>query len=376
MKVICNKSILSDNINIVLKAVSGRTTLPILECILLSAKGGGEGEEGFRLIANDLEMGIETKNIEADIIEEGDIALDAKVFSDIVRRAPGEDVFIETKNNNITIIKSGESEYKILGQSGEEFPFLPEVEKENGFEISSTILKNIIKQTIFSVSADESKPPMTGELFDISDGVLKIVSVDGFRISVRNAGIDNRELSSKVIVPGKTLNEINKILPSNEKSITSVYLSDKHIMFETEEATVVSRLIEGNFIDYENVFLTDCTTFLTVGCEELESSLERASLISREAKKSPVKLSINSDKSLVTVDSQTETGTFFEEVNGEIDGLSLEIAFNPRFLTDILKAVDEEKVQLLFTTPLSPCIIKSVENNDYKYLVLPLRIKN
>lgn len=372
MKIVCKKHILSENIGIVSKAVSNRTTLPILECILLTASK----ENGFKLLANDLEMGVETKAIEADIIEDGEIALDARVFFDIVRRLPGVDVSIETLNNYVTVIKSGVSEFRILGQPGDEFPLLPEVETDSGFEIGSGILKNMIRQTIFSVSADESKPAMTGELFTTKEGLLKIVSVDGFRISVRQAPIDNRELDVTVIVPGKTLGEIFKILQSGEKSITSVYFTDKHIMFETEDALMVSRLIEGRFLDYENVFMADFTTFLTIDTQSLTECLERSALISREAKKSPVKLTVDKDRDLLVVESNTETGTFYEELPAEIDGLGLEIAFNPRYLSDVLKVTDEEKARLQFTTPLSPCIIKSAGEGDYKYLVLPLRVKS
>ncbi|MDR1704631.1 MAG: DNA polymerase III subunit beta [Clostridiales bacterium] len=371
MKVKCRKDILAEGIGTVSKAVSSRSTLPILECILVSA-----GEAGMTLLGNDLELGIETKPMEAEVLEPGNVALDAKIFADIVRRLPGEEVFIETMGNYVTLIKGGVSEFKILGQPGDEFPGLPEVEAEIGFEMASGTLKDMIRQTIFSVSADESKPAMTGELLETGNGKLQMASVDGFRISVRYADIDNKELERKVIVPGKTLSEIFKILQSGAQSVTSVYFGDKHAVFETEDAVIVTRLIEGKFLDFESVFQTEFTTFMTLNVQEAADCLERASLISREARKSPVKLSIDKDREMLVVDSNTETGTFYEELPAEIDGQSIEIAFNPRFLLDILKSIDDERVRFMFTTPLSPCVIKGVDGENYKYLVLPLRLKN
>ena len=372
MKLICSRDILTESINIVSKAVSGRATLPILDCILLIASEG----EGFKMVANDLEIGIETKFVEAEIIEPGEIALDARVFSDIVKRLPGHEVYIESMNNFVTLIKSGVAEFKILGSPGEEFPLLPEVEAEGGFEIFSGVLKNMIRQTIFSVSTDESKPVMTGEQFNVEEGTLRVASVDGHRISVRYEPVDNKELSASVIVPGKTLSEIIKILDSGEKSITSVYFTSKHILFETDEARIVSRLIEGKFMEFDNIFNSEGTTYMTIGAKDMHDCIERAVLISRETKKNPVKFTMDKEKGQIVVESNTETGTFREELSAEIDGLDLSISFNPRFLADILKAIDEEQVRFMFTTPLSPCIINGVDSEAHKYLVLPLRVMN
>ncbi|MCL2702553.1 MAG: DNA polymerase III subunit beta [Defluviitaleaceae bacterium] len=371
MKLKCAKELLMEGINIVSKAVSGRSTLPILDCVLLAAEDGG-----FRLVGNDLEIGIETRVIEAEVAEAGMIALDAKVFADIVRRLPGDEVYVESMSNYVTLIRGGVAEFKILGSPGEEFPLLPEVEAEGGFEIFSGELRNMIRQTIFSVSADESKPAMTGELFTVEDGKLRVASVDGFRISVRYAEVDNKELNAGVIVPGKALGEIVKILDAGEKSITSVHFAPKHILFETDDARVVSRLIEGKFLDFESVFNTEGTTFMTVTSKELLDCIERASLISRETKKNPVKFTVDRENEKLVVESNTETGTFYEELAAEIDGLDMEISFNPRFMADVLKAIDEERVRLLFTTPLSPCIVKGIDSENHKYLVLPLRVKN
>lgn len=372
MKIQCLRETLVEGMGLVSRAVSGRGTMPILDCVLLVA-----AEEGLRMVANDLELGIETKGMGAQVMEAGEIALEARTFSDIVRRLPGEDVYIESMGNFVTVIRSGGAEFKILGSPGDEFPLLPELGDSGvGFEIFSGKLKDMIRQTIFSVSTDESKPAMTGVLFEVKDGRLMAASVDGHRVSVRYGAVDNKELESSVIVPGKTLGEVMKILDSGDKSIASICFTDKHILFETDEVRIVSRLIEGKFMDIDGVFTTEGTTFMTIGGKELLECIERSVLISREAKKSPVKFSIEQEAGRLVVESNTEMGTFREELSVVIDGLDLSISFNPRFIMDVLKVIDEESVQLMYTTPLSPCIIKGVDSEDHKYLVLPLRVAN
>lgn len=369
MKIVCNKNILLEYINIVLKAVSNRTTLPILECILLIAD-----ENGFRLIGNDLELGIETKQIDAEIIETGCVALDSKIFSEIVRRLPGETVSINSDNNNITIIKSNKSEFKILGQNGDEFPFLPQVEKDSKYIIPAKDFKNMIHQTIFSVAVNDSKAVMTGELLEIKGNQMKMVAVDGFRISLRVQNIKTENIDMQCVIPAKTLNELSKLFGNDDTDEILIYFTFKHILFETDNCIVVSRLLEGDFINYENVFTDEHTTFITVDREFLIDSLERASLISKDVKKNPVKLNISQDNLVIT--SNTEAGTSYEELPVELDGIDIEIAFNPKYLIDALKVMEDEKITMQFTTPLSPCIIKGRDTDLYKYLVLPLRLKS
>lgn len=369
MKIICNRNVLLEYINIVLKAVSNRTTLPILECILLLAD-----ETGFRLIGNDLEMGIETKQITAEILETGSIALDSKIFSDIIRRLPGDMVSISSDDKNITLIKSDKSEFKILGQNGDEFPFLPQVEKDSEYKILSKDLKDMIRQTIFSVAINDSKAVMTGELLEIKENQIKMVAVDGFRISLRVQNIETENFDVKCVIPAKTLNELSKLFNNDETSSISIYFTSKHILFEMDNCIIISRLLEGDFINYENVFTDEYTTLITVDRSFLLDSLERASLISKDAKKNPVKLNISADMLVIT--SNTEAGTSYEEIPIELDGIDIEIAFNPRYLIDALKIIEDEKITMQFTTPLSPCIMRGLETDSYKYLVLPLRLKS
>jgi len=364
------KDIFTENLNIVSKAVSGRTTLPILQCILIKAF-----EDGCTLIGNDLDMGIETAPIEADVQQEGGIALESKILLEIVRKMPGDFVTLTTDANNITTLKSGKSEFKILGQPADEFPFLPKVEGERSFGISAAGFKDMIRQTIFSVALDDKKPTMTGELIEIKDDALHLVSVDGFRISYRrNDDIEglSPEEKQKVIVPAKSLNELSRILPSDGDEKLYFRFSDRHIAFGMKKYTLVSRILEGEFLRYDLIFNEDYQTIVNVSRASLLAGLERACLIANDIKKSPVKLNISMDKIIIT--SSTEMGTSYDEVDADADGVNLEIGFNPKFLIDALKAIDEDVVTLKFTGQLSPCIMKSDENAKFKYLVLPLRL--
>ena len=371
MKIMCKTSAIVEYSNIAIKAVSNRTTLPILECVLLIAD-----DDGFRIVANDLELGIETNQIEAEIIEQGCVALNARVYMDIIRRLPGEEILVESDAQDITIIKSNKTEFKIYGHPGDEFPLLPKVEKNTEYAINSVILKNMIKQTIFSVSNDEYKLAMTGEQFKIKGDSFKLAAVDGFRIALRETTLEeNKDGDEEIIIPAKTLNELNKVLPSDKDITIYVYITDKHVLFELQECRIVSRLIEGEFIKYENFFQNEFKTLVTANKDYLIDSLERAVLISKgPVKINSVKLKIEND--MIEITSKTEAGVFYDEISVEVDGVDLEIGFNPKYIIDALKAIDEETVILQFNTNLTPCIIKGQGSDDGRYLVTPLRLLN
>ena len=367
MNFTCQRENLLNAINIVSKAVSNRTTLPILECILLTVS-----ENGFKLTANNLELGIETAFIDANVEESGIIAIEAKIFSEIIRRLNGNTVTVETDEKNIAIISSNFSEFKIAGQNGEDFPMLPTVEKKNEYSLNQNDLRNMIRQTIFSIAQDESKPVLTGELLEMSENSINMVSVDGYRISYKKCSLLKGNENIDVIVPGKTLNEISKILSTENEDTVSIYVTDKHVLFDLGKSIVVSRIIEGEYIKYKQSFTEDFKTRILVNRSEFISSLERASLISRDSKKIPVKLEIGGNR--IIINSNAELGTAHEELDIECDGDGLKIAFNPRYLIDALKAIDEDKVAIQFTASLSPAIIKPLEGDEYKYLILPLRM--
>ena len=366
MKLTCSRDALLNGINIVSKAVSNRTTLPILECILLKTY-----DDGFKMTGNDLELGIKTALINAEIEKQGSVALEAKLFSDIIRRVDGETVCISCDDSNAVVLSCGKSEFKIMGQSGEDFPEIPKVEQSFAYTLKQKDLREMITETIFSIATDESKPQLTGELIEIKGTSINIVAVDGYRISYKRAMVSETETPVKVIVPGKTLKEISKILSSDEEDV-DLYITDKHILFDLQGNIIVSRLIEGDFIKYDQTFTEEFKTRVIIGRTDLISSLERASLVSRDARKVPVKIDIQKDKMIIT--SQTEMGTAYEEIRIDSVGDNLKIAFNPKYLIDALRAIEDEIISIQFNTALSPCIIKPEEGDIYKYLVLPLRI--
>ncbi|MDR1913053.1 MAG: DNA polymerase III subunit beta [Clostridiales bacterium] len=369
MKIVVNKEILLENLAVVSKAVSTRTPKPILECVLLKA------HENLRVYGNDLELGIESADISAEILEEGEIALEAKILLDITRKMPEGYISIETDKSNLVKLKSGRTEFKVMGFPGDEYPFPEPVSKNDGFEINALDLKDMIRQTIFSVGMDDSKPVLTGELLQIKDGYAHMVAVDGFRVSYRRSTKlrFDPQITSGVVVPAKSLSELARILPLDGDSKLHFYFTDRHIMFELERFTLISRLIDGEFIRYNQIFNEDFSTLVNISGPELLLSLERVSLIVKDNKKSPVKLSIGQD--VIQLSSNAEIGVSYDEIAADIDGNPLVIAFNPRFLIEALRSIGDEKVLLTFTGALSPCIIKGVDNCLFKYLILPIRIK-
>ena len=370
MKIISDRDKLLDSLNVVSHAVAGRTTQQILECILVKA------EDTLNVYGNDLELGIESAEIEAEIEEPGSVALEARIFLDIVRKMPAGFIQIVSDHQNVTRIKSGRSELKVLGQPGDEFPLPDKIDQNMGFEINAADFKDMIRQTIFSVATDESKPVLTGELLQIKDGAVHLVSVDGFRISYRRGketGLD-AEAARAVVVPAKSLTELGRILPSDGDARLCFYIGESHILFKTDKHTLISRLLEGEFIRYNQIFNEDFSTLININRQQMLMSLERASLLTRENKNNPVKLSIGQDTVVIT--SNTEMGASYDETAAEIDGLPLEIAFNPKYLIDVLRVIDDENVALTFTGALSPCIIKGASIDYYKYLILPLRLRN
>ncbi|MBR1737549.1 MAG: DNA polymerase III subunit beta [Firmicutes bacterium] len=369
MQFSCMKNILLNNINLVNKAVASKTTMPILECILLTAD-----DNGLRLTANDMELGIETKNIEADITETGKVALEAKIFGEIIKNLPDGELTFNCDEKNVVVINCGQAEFKILGKNGDEFPLLTEVTKNYCYEVNSQTFKNMIKQTIFSVSLDENKIVFTGELADIKNNTLNLVSVDGFRVSLREYKFENDVPDIKAIVIAKALSEVARIAPDKDNENIKIYFSDKEVLFELENCTMIARLLEGNFVKYESLFNDNYTTKINIKRQNLLRAIERASLISQESKNTPIKININpSDK--IEISSSTEFGESHEEVECDIEGSELVIGFNPKYLIDALKAIEDEDISVQFLTAISPCIIKgNNEDCNYKYLIIPLKL--
>ncbi len=365
MKLVCSKSNLLNGVQIVSRAVPNKTTMSILECILIDASNGI-----ITLTANDMDMGIETV-IEGDIVEGGVIALDAKIFLEIVRKLPDSFITIETDASYKTLITCEKARFTIVGKSGEDFSYLPMVEKEESILISQFALKEMVRQTIFSISDNDNNKLMTGELFEINGDELKIVSSDGHRISIRKIALREVYGHRKVIVPGKTLNEVSKILPGGADSDVTVYFTEKHIVFEFDNTVVVSRLIEGEYFSIDRMLSGDYETKVKVNKRELLDCIDRATLLTREGDRKPIVINITDECMELKIDSAL--GSMNEEIDIEKQGRDLMIGFNPKFLIDALRVIDDEEADLYMVNPKAPCFIKN-EEESYIYLILPVSL--
>ena len=363
MKIVCTKSNLVKGVSIVSKAVPSKTTMSILECVLIDAT-----TDIIRLTANDMELGIQT-DIEGEIIERGMIAIDAKFFSEIVRKLPDSDVIIETDESLQTTIVCEKAKFNISGKPGDEFSYLPIIEKDESIEVSQFTLKEVIRQTIFSIADNDNNKLMTGELFEISENYLKVVSLDGHRISIRNIELKNNYDHKKVVVPGKTLQEVSKILPGSVEDEVHIFLSENHIVFEFADTTVVSRLIEGQYFKIDQMLSSDYDTKVKINKKELLDCIDRATLLIKEGDKKPIIMNITDGNMELKINSFI--GSMNEDIDIEKEGRDIMIGFNPKFFIDALRVIDEETVSLYMVNPKAPCFIKDDEGK-FIYLILPV----
>lgn len=366
MKLTFQQDAILNGINIVLKAVPSKTTMSILECIFIDASGSE-----IKLTANDMELGIETK-VEGTIHERGKIALDAKLLSEIVRKlsSAGDSVVtIESDEKFTTTISCEKSVFHIQGRDGEEFAYLPYIERDNYICLSQFTLKEVIRQTIFSIAPNDSNKMMTGELFQVSGSQLKVVSLDGHRISIRNVELKDTYHDIKVIVPGKTLSEVSKILGGDNEKEVLIFFSSNHILFEFDDTIVVSRLIEGEYFRIDQMLSSDYETKITVNKRELLDSIERATILIRENDKKPLIINVVDQELQLKMNSSF--GSMNAEVTAHKTGSDIMIGFNPKFLIDALRIIDDEEVTLYMLNPKSPCFIRD-EEGKYIYLILPV----
>lgn len=364
MKIICNQKLLANKINIVQKAINGKTNFDLLKGILIVAK-----ENQIVLTGYDLEIGIETY-VQAEIAEEGSIVIDARLFGDIIRKLPDSFIEIETDEDNNIYINCLNSKFKLKGDSPKDYPVLPNVIKDNLYSIPQEILKNMIKQTVFAISQDQTKPVLMGELLEIINGEVSLVAIDGYRLAVKSYYVENLNTNSKVIIPGKALNDVNSLLSTEEQ--VKIGFDDKNAIFMINETKIITRLLDGEFIEYKKLLPREHNTRIKLNTRSLLNSIERASLLSQSERNNLIKLSIRDNTLAIT--SNTEKGNVYEEVELELDGDYLDIAFNSRYLLEGLKNIESEEIFIEFTTNVNPCIIKPVDGNKYIYLLLPVRI--
>ena len=335
MKLICSKANLLKGVNIVSKAVPTRTTMAILECILIDASANE-----IKLMANDMELGIETI-IDGTIEERGIIALDAKIFSEIVRKLPDNDVTIETDASFKTVISCEKAKFNIIGKSGDDFSYIPYVERNESIVLSQFTLKEVIRQTIFSIADNDNNKLMTGELFEIEENKLRVVSLDGHRISIRYIEMKNHYDSKKVVVPGKTLQEISKIIPGSADEDVVIYITNNHIVFEFENTTVVSRLIEGEYFKIDQMLSSDYDTKVRINKRELLDCIDRATLLVKEGDKKPIIMNITDGNMELRINSFI--GSMKEDIDIDKDGKDIMIGFNPKFFIDALRVIEEDE---------------------------------
>ena len=363
MNIICDKTLLSAAIDGVSKAVTLRSTIPVLEGILLKA-------EGFQLTLTgyDLEMGIVTT-----IEEPGEIVLNAKLLSSMISRMPAGQITIQSADNGKTTIQSGVAQFEIQSMSATDFPELPNTGAEETLNIPTGVLRDMIDRTLYAVSQDEKKPAHTGELFEILPDKLTVVALDGYRLAIVERPVKAVK-DIRIIVPSKTMNEVSHLLANDDEEAVHICANRRYVVFMTAGYTIMSRLIEGEFLNYHNVIPDGSRTRVTLDTKEFIETIERASLIITERLKNPLRISFTEGK--VVVRCQTNLGRVVDEFNAKCEGDDVEIGFNNRYLLDALRNARTEQVRLEISGPLSPVKVLPAEGNDFLYLVLPVRFKN
>ena len=371
MKIICEKDNILKALNSVTKAVATKTTMPILEGILIQTN-----DNEVKFTTYDLEIGIEYVT-NCEVKEQGATVVNAIMFSEIIRRLPDSEIKITLDEKNLLVIECEGSLYKLATMNPEEFPELPQISIENSIEMEQNSLKDMIRKTIFAVSTEENRPIFTGCLFEIKNNKLNVVAVDGFRLAWKSKFLQNKINDFTAVIPGRTLNEINKIILDSYDMI-KIGVAKNQALFEMENCKVVTRLLDGEFLNYSSVIPENWETRIRVDKSQIQNCFERISLISSSSiekeKKYPVKVNVDIGK--VTISCTNQTGDAKEEMYVTTEGKNLEAGFNPKYFLDALRAIDDQEVFIDFGTSISPCIIRPAqEGGDYIYMVLPIRMK-
>jgi DNA polymerase-3 subunit beta len=366
MKVICKKDTLVQAVTNVSRAVSNKSTIPALEGILLQTT-----QNGLYIAGYDLNLGITTE-IEARVEEPGGAVLSAKFFSDATRRMPADEIMITCDEKQLTQISSGSSQFTVLSISAADYPELPAIPKDQVLTLEKELLRNMIDQTIFAVATGDTKPVHTGSLFDIASGVLTVVSVDGYRLALRREKIQ-ADQDFKFIVPGKTLMEVSRLIGSGDGQ-AMVHLAQRHIVFEVNGYFVISRLLEGDFLDYNASIPKNHNLEVSIGVRPLVESIERAALLISERMKSPLRVKIDEGK--IAVSCETSMGKVYDEVACTVEGAGVQMGFNHKYLLDALRNSGCDEVKIQIGGPLLPIKVVPKEGDAFLFLVLPVRIRN
>ena len=366
MKFTVNKSDITEAVSNIQRAVSTKTSIPALEGILLSAT-----ETGLELCAYDLELGITTV-IPAFVMEPGKAVLSAKLFSDIVRRTPAETVTVSVDEKNMATLESGYSRFSIIGIPAEEFPELPKLSDSTQISLPGALLKSMIRQTLFAIAESDAKPIHQGSLFSLENGILDVVSVDGYRLAVRREPVDFSEDLS-FVVPGKTLSELLKLIKDSEEPV-EISAGRRHILFKIDNYTVISSLLEGEFLNYKAAIPPESQTEVVLKTREAIDSVERVSLLITDRLKSPIRCLFDNNE--VKLNCTTSMGRASDQLDVEMTGQSVEIGFNNRYLLEALRNTECDEVKGQLGGPLSPMKVVPKEGDSFLFLVLPVRLKS
>lgn len=365
MKMICDRTLLSNAVAGVSKAVTQRSSIPVLEGILMKAEGFSLTLTGY-----DLEMGI-TTSIEANVLEPGEVVLSAKLLGDMVRRLSSSEVEITATETNATTIKGGITEFDIMGMNPGDFPELPSPGADHTLDLEIPTFREMVETTLFAVSQDDKKPAHTGELFAIEPDKLTVVALDGYRLAIIEKPVKAAK-DINIIIPAKTLAEAIKLFTDDDE-VVHIAANRRFVVFSSRTYTVISRLIEGDFLDYKRVIPEGYHTRVTVDVRDFSNSIERASLIITERLKNPLRITFDGN---ITVRCQTTLGKVVDELDAEIEGEPVEIGFNNRYLLDALRYSRCDKLVFEVSGPLSPVKVLPKDGGDFLFLVLPVRFKN
>lgn len=363
MKIVASKQELMKSLGIVLRAVPSRTTMSILYCILIDAT-----VDTIKFTSNDMELGIET-TVNGSIEERGLICLDAKMFSDIIRKMPENDITIEVGKDYQTTISCEQSVFRIVGKDTTEFSPLPSIDRKDPVTLTQFQLREMIRQTIFSISPNDANKILTGEYLQIRENEIRLVGLDGHRIAIRRILMDKVYEDREAIIPGKTMNEIGKILTGETEDEVRLYFTKNHVLFEMDQTTVVSRLIDGVYFRVDQMLSNDFETKMTVRKSEFFNAVDRALLFTSEADKRPLVLTIGQD--IMNLQITSPMGSMSDDVQIGMEGKELKIGFNPKFILDALRVIDDEEILIYFLNSKAPCFIRD-EEQSYIYMVLPV----
>lgn len=362
----CEKQELLESISIVQKAITGKSTMTILEGIYIKTN---ELDSSLTLIGSDMDVSIQT-TVNANIIEVGNIVIDAKIFGEIIRKLPNSTIKIETIENQVIRITCEKSVFDVVYMNTNEFPELPRINEDQKISVNQNILKNMIKGTCFAIAQDETRPILQGILFEVKNKSLNLVALDGYRLAIKSEFLDV-DINIEVVIPGKTLNEVSKILEDVD-DIVDITFTNNHILFNLEKTKIISRLLEGKFINYNSLLPQEHKLSVHINRQKLQNSIERASLMAKDGNTNLIKLDIQQDNLIISSNSQL--GKVREEISMKLQGDEIQIAFNSRYLLDVLKNMEEDEVVLKMTSSVSPCVIEENNNENAKYLVLPVRL--